>query len=81
MNLIFSAVVPKNEPPIFNEAFLPKIIPFGFIKNILALPLALIIPSILEIEFPVTLVKMFSTELALLKKASPEVGILNFLKL
>ena len=73
-NKILSALLPKNEPPISNLALLPKIIPAGLIRKRLALPLALIKPSILEILPPVTREKILSISTALLKKASPLVG-------
>ncbi len=53
------AVVATKEPPIFKLAFLPKIIPDGLSKNRFAVPLARIKPSILEIDPPVTRVRMF----------------------
>jgi hypothetical protein len=37
-NFRLLAVVAKNEPPTFNEAFGPKIIPLGLIRNKLAMP-------------------------------------------
>lgn len=58
-NLILEAVEPRNEPPIFNWAFWPKIIPLGLIKNKLAVPFALIKPSILDIFLPVTRLNIF----------------------
>jgi len=57
--LMLLAVVPRNEPRIFRLAFGPKIMPLGLRRNRLALPLALIKPSMLEIDPPVTRVKMF----------------------
>ena len=75
------AVVAKNEPPIFNEAFRPKIIPLGFSKNKFALPLAFIVPSILEIEPPVTRVKIFWMSVELLKNAVSPLKSENSLKL
>ena len=57
--LMLLAVVPRNEPPIFRLAFGPKIIPLGLMRNRLALPFALRMPSMLEIDPPVTRVKIF----------------------
>ena len=73
-NKILLAVLPKNEPPIFKLAFSPKTIPAGLIKNKLALPLALIAPSISDKEPPVTLENILLILSALLKKASLPVG-------
>ena len=73
-NKRLSAVLPKNEPPRFNLALFPKIIPAGLIKNKLALPLAPSKPSIDDILPPVTREKIFSISTALLKKAAPLVG-------
>ncbi|PPT05834.1 hypothetical protein CKA32_003270 [Geitlerinema sp. FC II] len=47
----------------------------GLIKNKFAVPLALSNPSMLEILFPVTRVRMFSIRAALLKNASLPVGM------
>ena len=69
-NKILLAVLPKNEPPIFNCASSPKIIPAGLIKNKFALPLARIKPSIVETFPPVTRLRIFAILSALLKKAS-----------
>lgn len=55
--------------------------PLGLMKNKLAAPFARIIPSMFEIEPPVTGLKMFSMVEALLKKASQFVGKDNSLKL
>ncbi len=41
-----SALLAKNEPPIFNWAFGTKIMPLGLRKNKLAVPLARIKPPI-----------------------------------
>ncbi len=57
-NLRLLAVVARNEPPIFNEALGPKIMPFGLSRNRFA-PLAWIKPLILEIDPPVTRVRIF----------------------
>jgi hypothetical protein len=46
--LILLAVVAKNEPPMFKAALGPNTMPLGLIKNRLAVPLALSVPSILE---------------------------------
>jgi len=78
---ILSAVLPKNEPPISNLAFSPKIIPAGLIRNKFAVPFALSIPSILEILPPVTREKILTTSAELLKKACPNVGTENSVKL
>ena len=80
-NPIALAVVATKEPPIFNEASRPKIIPEGLIKNRLAVPLARIIPSILDTDPPVTRLIMFAISAALLKKAVPPVGTENCWKL
>ena len=69
-NKILSAVLPINEPPTSSLAFSPKIIPAGLTKNRLALPFALIAPSMFDILPPVTREKIFSIACALLKKAS-----------
>ena len=53
-----------------NLAPSPKIIPAGLIKIKLALPLARIKPSMLEIFPPVTLMKILEISLALSKNAS-----------
>lgn len=53
--LILLAVLAIKEPPISKEAFAPKIIPLGLIRNKLAWLLALIKPSIFDIELPVIL--------------------------
>ena len=80
-NLIPSAVEARKEPPISSRALAPKTIPLGLRKNKLAVPLARINPSILEILPPVTRVIMLSIVVALLKKASPPVGTENSEKL
>ena len=56
------------------RAFSPKIIPAGLIKNKLALPLARIAPSILEILPPVTRLKILEILDELSKNASFPVG-------
>ena len=56
-----------NEPPIFNDALSPKIIPLELMRNRLAIPFARIVPSILEIDLPVTRVMIFSMLGKLLK--------------
>ena len=38
------AVVAKNDPPIFKDAFSPKIMPAGLRRNKLAVPLAWRVP-------------------------------------
>ncbi len=53
------AVLAKKDPPIFSAALEPKVIPFGLIRNKLAVPLARIKPSILDSEEPVTRLIMF----------------------
>ena len=75
------AVVAINEPPIFNWAFAPKIIPLGLIKNKLVVPLVFIIPSILETVLPVTRLKIFLILGRLLKKAVSPLRTENFSKL
>ena len=55
--------------------------PAGLIKNKFAPPLARINPSILEIFPPVTLEKMLTISVALLKKASLPIGTENSPKL
>ena len=62
-------MVATNEPPISKLAFSPKTIPLGLIRNKLAVPLARIKPSILEIELPVIRLKIFSIANPLSKKA------------
>ncbi len=76
-----SAVLARNDPPIFSLALRPKIIPFGLIRNKLAVPFARIKPSILEIDPPVTRLKICWISIALLKKAVPPVGTENSWKL
>ncbi len=53
------AVLARKEPPMFSDALEPKIIPLGLSKNRLAVPLAWIVPSILEVDEPVTRLMMF----------------------
>ena len=59
-NLILLAVLPMKEPPTSKEALGPKIMPLGLIKKRLALPKLRIKPSMLETEFPVTRLIIFS---------------------
>jgi hypothetical protein len=80
-NFTALAVLPRNEPPMFNWASEPKIIPLGLSKNRLAVPLVRIKPLIFETDPPVTRPIMFSTSKALLKNAEPPVGTENSLKL
>lgn len=49
-NLILEAVVTKKDPPISKRAFFPNTIPLGLIRNRLAVLLALINSSMLEIN-------------------------------
>ena len=81
LKMMPEAVLAKKEPPISKEAFGPKTIPARLIKNKLAPPDPRIIPSILEIFPPVTRLKIFTISLALLKEATPSVGMENSLKL
>ena len=75
------AVLATNEPPTFKLACCPKTIPLGLRKNRLAVPDALINPSILEISPPVTRLKMFCISNPLLNEAVPPVGTENRWKL
>ena len=59
---------------MFRLAFSPNKIPAGLIKNKLAVPLASINPSILEIFPPVTLEKMLLILSELLNVAEPPLG-------
>ena len=78
---ILLAVVEKNEPPMSRRALGPNIIPLGLSKNRLALPLAPINPSMLEMFPPVTRVIMLLMLAALLNNASLPVGTENSRKL
>lgn len=54
-----SPVVARKDPPSSNRALGPKTMPLGLSKNRFALPFALKIPSILEIEPPVMRVRIW----------------------
>jgi predicted RNase H-like HicB family nuclease len=56
---MLSAVLPLNEPPILSKALGPKIMPLGFSRNRLAVPLARSNPSMFETDPPVTRLMMF----------------------
>jgi hypothetical protein len=67
-NLMLLAVLATKEPPTSKRAFDPKIIPFGLIRNKLALPPVIpSVPNILEGLVPVTRVRMFSIPAGLVK--------------
>ena len=75
------ALLPKNAPPISNRALAPNTMPLGLIKIKLALPLALIKPSIFDTSLPVTRPTILLISVALLKKAVPPVSTENSPKL
>ena len=61
------AVVATKEPPKSREAWGPKIMPLGFIRNRFALPKTPNFPRIEEELFPVTRLKMLVIPCGLLK--------------
>ena len=78
---MLSAVLATNDPPIFKDAFSPKMMPLGFSRKRLAVAVVWSKPSMVERLAPVTRLKMFSISVKLLKIADPLVGIENVSKL